>query len=269
VKLIRVNPDKIEIPELRVTARFTEEVWEQFKSSMKEVGQVAPIICCWVDNRLILVDGLHRLIEARQNGATKVDVACFEGTEVDVLTRNLFLDHTRGKTPVSEMILVIKALWKDFNLDSEQIAAKTGMTRDYVEKLQKLSALTPMALASLDQERIGVGHAHALTRIKDPITQETVLHQQELYRWSIKELEEYIDGVLAIQQKREATPRSEVPTEPYKFRCAFCGGMFEAPEVANPTTCRGCSGMMFAAIATAKAEAKAVADVKDKGTPAS
>jgi hypothetical protein len=166
------------------------------------------------------------------------------------------------------MIMVIKALWKDFNLDSEQIAAKTGMTRDYVEKLQKLSELTPMVLASLDEEGIGVGHAHALTRIKDPIVQETVLHQQELYRWAIKELEEYIDGVLAIQQKRKETPGSEAPAEPYKFRCTYCGGEFEAHEVASPTTCRGCSGIMFGAISAARAETEAAAAAKAKEAPA-
>ena len=192
MKLARVKPERIKVPETRVTARFDPEMWEMFQSSVQEVGVVAPIICCQVDDELVLVDGLHRLAEAVRTKAPSIEVAVMPGTMVDVLTKNLFLDHMRGKTPVSDMVPVIAELWKEFNLDSEQIAAKTGMSRDYVEKLQVISELTPAARESLDQGRIGVGHAFALTKIKDPVRQETVLRQQELYKWTVKELEGHI-----------------------------------------------------------------------------
>jgi len=198
MKLRKVKPDLIKVPEVRVTARFDDETWAQFQASIKEMGAVAPIICCLVDEEFVLVDGLHRLIEAQRNGAETVAVAVIEGDMVDVLTKNIFLDHLRGKTPVSEMVDVIEALWKEYGLDSEKIAAKTGMTRDYVEKLQLISELTPLCREALDQGRIGVGHAVALTKIKDPNRQEVVLQQQELYRWSVKELEAHIKETLAL-----------------------------------------------------------------------
>ena len=65
MKLRRVAPDEIVVPSIRVTAQFDEETWEQFKSSIKEVGAIAPIICCEVEQKLVLVDGLHRLVECR------------------------------------------------------------------------------------------------------------------------------------------------------------------------------------------------------------
>jgi len=264
MKLRRVKPDKIKVPETRVTARFDDETWEQFQSSIKEIGAVAPVICCEVEDELILVDGLHRLVEAQKSGATHIDVAIIPGDMVDVLTKNLFLDHMRGKTPPSEMVNVIEVLWKEFNLDSEQIAAKTGMTRDYVEKLQLISQLTPACREALDQGRIVIGHAAALTKIKDPVRQETVLRQQELYHWTVKELEGYIRDVEAIVKEREEAPAPTEPRPPLKLRCAFCGEYYDITEVANPTTCRYCSGTLFAAIATARAEAAAEVAAKDK-----
>ena len=254
MKLRKVKPDTIKIPEVRVTARFDDETWAQFQASIKEIGAVAPIICCMVDEELVLVDGLHRLVEAQRNGAATIDVAVIDGDMVDVLTKNLFLDHMRGKTPPSEMVNVIEALWKEYQLDSEQIAAKTGMTRDYVEKLQLISELTPLCREALDEGRIGVGHAVALTKIKDPVRQETVLQQQQLYRWPVKELEKYIKDVLELVAYKE---QKEVPGEarpPVKVKCIYCGEEYDLFEIATPITCRYCSGIMFASLAQARAE---------------
>jgi len=254
MKLRRVNPDKIKVPETRVTARFDEETWRQFQESIRNVGPVSPVICCEVEGELVLVDGLHRLVEAINNKTGNIDVAVIEGDMVDVLTKNLFLDHMRGKTPVSEMVQVIKALWKEYSLDSEQIAAKTGMTRDYVEKLQLISELTPVCLEALDEGRIGVGHAFALTKIKDPVRQEMVLRQQEMYHWAIKDLESYIIDVNKIVKEAEQTPAEAAQRPPVKIRCAYCRDEFDPAEIAFVATCRGCSGVMFASMAQARRE---------------
>ena len=257
MKLRRVNPSTIKVPEVRVTARFDPEMWELFQGSIKAMGAVAPIICCEVEGELVLVDGLHRLVEARNNGQTKIDVAVIEGDMVEVLTKNIFLDHLRGKTPVSEMVRVIEALWKEYKLDSEQIAAKTGLPRDYVEKLQLISELTPLCRKELDEGRIGVGHAFALTKLKDPVRQETVLQQQLLYRWTVRELEEYIKDVLAIVEKGAQAPLTEVSKQPITIKCFYCHGDFEVTQIANPNTCIECSGVMLASIAQAKRELEA------------
>lgn len=262
MKLIEVKPDKIKIPEVRVTARFDDETWRQFQSSIKQTGAIAPVICCEVDHELILVDGLHRLVEAQKNGEKTVNVAVFPGDMADVLTKNLYLDHMRGKTPVSEMVQVIEVLWKELNLDSEAIASKTGMTRDYIEKLQKLSTLTPLCREALDEGRIGVGHAAALAKIGDPVRQETVLHQQLLYRWTVKDLEEYVKSVEAIVQDQAAKPAEQPEREPWRPKCAFCGEEYDIAMIANPPICKYCSGTLFAAIAQARHEAEAEAAAK-------
>lgn len=265
MKLRRVKPDSIQVPEVRVTARFDDEMWEQFRSSIKEVGAIAPIICIENEQGLFLVDGLHRLVEAKKNGEQLIDVAVMPGDEVDVLTKNLFLDHLRGKPPVSEMIKVIKVLTEEYHLDSEAIGHKTGLTRGRIEQLQELSQLTPFILEELDEGRLTIGKAHILTKIKDPVTQETVARQAMLYpRWTIFELEEYVDGVLGIQAAKAARP-PEAPAEAYMFKCDFCGGEYEAREIANPRVCINCSSEFHSAIIQARREAEAEVRAKDKG----
>lgn len=254
MKLRRINPDKIQVPKVRVTARFDDETWEQFQKSIKEVGAIAPIICCEVDGELVLVDGLHRLVESRRNGATTIDVVVIPGDMVDVLTKNLYLDHMRGKTPASEMVTVIEALWKEYGLDSEKIAERTGLTREYVEKLQVISQLTPKCRAALDEERIRVGHAFALTKIKDPVLQETVLLQLMLYHWGVKELEGYIVTLAETLEQKSQVPSKEERIALARIRCFFCGEEFELGKIANPNTCVGCSHILLASIAEAERE---------------
>ena len=128
--LRRVNPHDIVVPEVRVTAQFDEELYERFKESIKAVGQITPPICYEVKEELVLCDGLHRLQEAINNGEPEISVVVIPGDMVDVLTKNIFLDHLRGKTPVSEMIKVLKTLYEDYHLDPDQIAERTGLKRD-------------------------------------------------------------------------------------------------------------------------------------------
>lgn len=265
MKLRQVSPDKIRIPEVRVTARFDPETWQQFQESMDKVGAITPVICCEVEGELVLVDGLHRLIEAKRTGRTPIDVAVIPGDMVDVLTKNIFLDHLRGKTPVSEMVTVIEALSKEFELDSEKIAEKTGMTRDYVEKLLKVTELTPYCRAALDEERIKVGHAVELARIKDPVRQETILGQLELYHWTVKDLHDFVDQVLALIEPKEEPGGEPTKRKPVKVKCTYCGGEYDVSQVAAPVTCQICSGIMFSAVAQARVEAETDKDHHGEG----
>ena len=251
MELKKVPIDSIKVPEVRVTARFDPELYEQFKASLKNTGQITPIIVYEVEGELVLCDGLHRLIESKENGDTEIYAAIMPGDMADVLTKNIFLDHLRGDTAVTEMISVIKYLDEELKLDSEKISAKTGLTRDYVEDIMKVSKLTPFCLEMLDQGKIKLGHAKALTRVTDPAAQEQYLGQVLMYGWTVKQLLEYIKEYEQVVQ--EPAPESPQPTERVtpKVTCFYCRVEQELSLIANPNTCTACSGIMLRSIAEA------------------
>ena len=266
MKLRRVDPKSIMIPEVRVTARFDEEKLAMFKESIKTTGQITPIICCQVDGNLVLVDGLHRLNEAIQNKVEKIDVAVTDGDMVDVLTKNIFLDHLRGKTPVSEMRKVIEALYKEYSLSIEDIVKRTGLTQDYVEKLLKISELTPMCLEALDEERIGVGQAFELLKAKSPDQQEVFLQMCLADNWKLPKLKEFIKQTLAIAQQREEAPVATERQGPATVGCTFCNEEYPPDQVASVIVCHSCQAIMYEAIALARRESQqAAAGAKSQG----
>ena len=254
MRLRKVKPSEIMVPEVRVTARFDDDTLIQFKKSIADAGQVAPIICSLIDGQFVLVDGLHRLNEALANKRESIDVAVIEGDMVDVLCKNIYLDHLRGKTPVSEMVNVIETLWKEYQLDSEKIAEKTGMSRDYIEKLLLISQLTPLVRAALDEERIKIGHAFALTKIKDPAKQEAAFWIISQNNMGVGEATKWVNDMLKIVEEQAASPSQPTERPPAKIRCAYCGGEFGPFEIGNPNTCRMCGFTMHQALAQARIE---------------
>jgi len=248
VKLIKVKPSQVKVPELRVKARFDQEIWQQFQNSIREAGIISPVIVCQVNEDLVLVDGEHRLVEAINQGCPSVDAVVFEGDMVDVLTKNLFLDHTRGKTPVSEMVKVIGALYTEYNLDSDQIKEKTGLTRDYIEKLVKISLASPSVQLALDEGVIGVGHAFELCRLPYAIQQEEIIAKHQVWRFSVKELHEQIDEVLhAIQELAEAPrPAPEIGPRPAPvYHCEGCKDEVEPRYLRPVMLCPDCFGEVW------------------------
>lgn len=248
MKLIKVKPQQVKIPELRVRARFDQEVWAQFQNSIKEAGIVSPVIVCQINEDLVLVDGEHRLLEAIALELPTIDAVVFEGDMVDVLTKNLFLDHTRGKTPVSEMVKVIGALSKDYNLDPDQIKEKTGLTRDYIEKLVKISLASPSVQLALDEGVIGVGHAFELCRLPYAIQQEEIIAKHQVWRFSVKELHEQIDQVVqAMQELAEAPPiTAETGPRPTPvYHCEGCKDEVEPRYLRPVMLCPNCFGEVW------------------------
>lgn len=231
-----------------MTAQFDPELFEQFKESIKEVGQITPPIVYEVEGELVGCDGLHRTREAIENGAPSIEVAVLSGDMVDVLTKNIFLDHLRGKTPVSHMVRVIKALYQEYNLDPDQIQEKTGLTRNYIEKLIQISQASPVVQQALDEGTIGVGHAFELSRLPYALQQEEVIAKHQVWRFTIKELHDQIDQVLKEMQliAEEGAPTAVTEPRPIaKYHCEGCKDEVEPRYLRPVMLCPNCFGEVW------------------------
>jgi len=261
--LRRVNPHDIVVPEVRVTAQFDEELYERFKESIKAVGQITPPICYEVKEELVLCDGLHRLQEAINNGEPEISVVVIPGDMVDVLTKNIFLDHLRGKTPVSEMIKVLKTLYEDYHLDPDQIAERTGLKRDYIEKVLTISTASPSVQQALDQGIIGVGHAAELARLPYALQQDELIAKHQVWRFTIKELHEQIDNVLReMKALKDAPPPIEAtqPPAPRQYLCEGCHNPVEPRYLRPVMLCPDCFGGVWRLGKAAKEPEKEVSE---------
>lgn len=260
MKLRRVDPKSIRVPEVRVSARFDPELYQQFQESIRAIGQITPPICYEVEGELVLCDGLHRLEEAIAGAETSVAVAVIPGDMVDVLTKNLMLDHLRGKHAVADMVKVIGALETDFGLDSDKIKERTGLGRDYIERLIKISQASPTVLQALDDGIIGVGHAFEVARLPHAIQQDEVVAKLAVFKFTVAQLHEQVDMVLGEMDKMKHAPppagdREERP--PPRYICEGCKGEVDPRYLRPVILCPECFGGVWRLSKTAELAAAA------------
>mgnify|MGYP001558440119 CR=1 FL=1 len=271
MKLRRVAPNKIFWPEVRVTAQFDPDLYEMFKKSIQVEGQLAPIICSEVDpgeldsnganaewlstylmpngKVVVGVDGLHRCQEAIKKRESAIDVAMIEGGMVDVFTRNIFLDHLRGKTPVSQMRRVIDHLAQEYKLDSETIATKTGLTRDYVEGIMEINELTPYCLEALDEGRLKLGHCRHLTKLRDPVKQDVIAADAITFNRSVEYVKDTVRMALESAGPEVASPPPVVQHETAKVKCGVCADDYLPGDLRMIPLCPACFSATFQLIA--------------------
>lgn len=231
------------IPDVRVTAFYDEETLSLLKQSLNTAGTINPIIVVETEKGFEVVDGLHRWEEARNRGDKTIDAVVYQGGPAESLMLNLILNKLRGKTRASEMVQVIGKLYKEHGLGSEDIQGRTGLTRDYIERLMKISEAAPSVLESLDAERIGVGHAYQLSRLPTMIQQDTVMATTQVWKFTVQELKEQVDAILReMDMLRDQTvpPPERKPIEPRKFHCEGCQDEAEAKDLRPVMLCVGC-----------------------------
>ncbi|MBU2060066.1 MAG: ParB/RepB/Spo0J family partition protein [Gammaproteobacteria bacterium] len=248
MQLRKVDPRKIKVPEVRVTSQFDEDTRQQFEAAVREWGIETPILCFEVEGELVLVDGKNRLDEVIAQGTPSVDVVVREGDMVQVLTRNIFLDHLRGRHNVSDMIRVIRSLSEDYHLDSVKIEEQTKLTRDYIERLLKISTASPEVLKALDRGIIGVGAAYEISRLPHPVQQEEMVAKQQTFGFKVGELRQFIDNVLAEMKGIEEQTPPSVPIEPRPaptYHCEGCNRDTQPRYLRPVMLCPDCFGAVW------------------------
>lgn len=246
MKLKKIDPQRVKVPEVRVTAAYDEDLQKLLHDSLEAMGQVQPIVVTQSGEDYIVVDGLHRLQEAISKGATQIDAVVYEGDAKDALLKNLVLNRVRGKTKASEMVNVIASLFNDYEMDIDGLRDKTGLSRDYIEKLLKISLASPSVREALDQEVIGVGHAYEISRLPSHIAQDEVMAKYQVWRWTVKELRDQVDQVLSLIDQATAPQVEPEPPPPSKYYCEVCRTEATLRYLRAVLLCPDCFGAVWA-----------------------
>ena len=248
MKLRQVPLEQCHVPKVRVTAVYDEEQAALLRSSLEAMGTVQPIVVIQNADGYEVVDGLHRVEEARRRGETTISAVIREGTATEALLQNLVLNRVRGKVKASEMVAVIGSLWKDHGLASDQIGEKTGLGRDYIEKLQTISQASQGVREMLDREIIGVGHAYEVARLPTHIQQDEVCAKYQVYRFTVKELHGFVEDVLKAMAEIKEGEKVAVPAAPLappKYYCEGCKKEVEPRYLRPVQVCPDCFGEVW------------------------
>lgn len=155
-RLEYIDPAKLEVPEVRITSVFDQDVHEMFAEDIKKQGVDQALLIAKEGDHLWVVDGKNRREQALLDGMKKVPCLVRDMSLVDALLRNLVLNRLRGKTKASEEVLVMRELEKKYRYGIDKIVEKTGYTRDRVEMLMQIGGVTQEVWEALDEGKIAI-----------------------------------------------------------------------------------------------------------------
>lgn len=244
MNLVELDPRVILWPEIRVTAYYQEGQEEMLKANLAVMGQRQPIVVVKMGDTYIGTDGLHRCQASIERGDDTIPCVVTEGDERDALLNNLVLNSLRGRTKASEQVAVMGELFDSMGVTREELSRRTGHPRAWVDMMLAVSQAAPVVRSFLDQEMITLGHAYAISKVKDPLLQEQVCMWQLVNRVSVKDLEHYIRTVVNPQPASEPPAQPPPTVVPRAEPCAFCRLLADSASISHVTVCASCARLL-------------------------
>ncbi|MEO0277757.1 MAG: ParB/RepB/Spo0J family partition protein [candidate division WOR-3 bacterium] len=237
-----IDVTKIIVPEVRITSSIEPEVLEAFKSSIKAVGVIEPIIVIPSDDKYMLVDGFHRLQEVRNAGLKKIKAVILPGRIEDVYLANIATNTLRGKIKHTEVAAVINYLYNNLKIPMETIAEKTGYKLDDVDFYIRLANVDQEILEALDKGKIKLGHVKELMRLKDKTKRLKLLTQILSFDITVKDTKDIVDQIIELEKQglQKQEEKDNIIVKPATGICAACNQEYEVKFLRGFILCPNC-----------------------------
>ena len=166
----------------------------QMASSLREYGQISPVVVCRLDGRLVLVDGFKRLRAARSlKDFTHLSARLLETDSQGAKAAIFQLNRVAGKPVELEEAWIIHSLVHQDRMTQADVAKLFGRHKSWVNRrLALLQRLCDGALESLKLGLITPTQARHLTRLPRG-NQTAVLAAASQESLTSRELSEVVD----------------------------------------------------------------------------
>jgi len=223
-KVVMVPIDQILIPEERVTSVLDDEILNELRESIKQHGILQPLQLAKVGDKLVLIDGLHRLMVAKELGIREVPAIVTEMDERELLITNLIVNRQRGKSNPADEARVLKKLVDEYGMDLYEAAAKLGMSRTTADRYYRIATkCTQKVLDYLGRGLLTVGCAYWLSFIDDINKQNELADYAVQYQYTVEQC-----------KAAAASVSAEIPVESVKFIVTPTGEVKPKPIPVYP-----------------------------------
>lgn len=256
-KIEYIDTSKIDVPSVRITSEFEPDIEEMFGNDIEREGIEQPLLVAKEGEQIWLIDGLHRLQQAKLKDIRKVPCVIREMDLTAIQMRNLMSNRLRGKTKVTEEIKLLKDLFENRGVSIEELVTKTVMRRERVEQLLKVSTVHPDILKALEDEKIALCTAYQLSQLPDEDSQQRMLMIVQQYNLKCCDVKDAVIETKRIIAEKNGTPLPPdvpLPIEDPKVQCHLCKEMVDVREASSPIICRECYGIIVTTILEAKKE---------------
>ncbi len=188
--------------------QFDEDSLTELSDSIKLYGIIQPIIVCKRDSHYEIIAGERRWRAAKMAGLKEVPVIVKDYTEREIAEISLVENLQRDDLNPIEEAKAYERLIQEYQLRQEDVAERVSKSRTVITNSLRLLKLSDKVQTMLMQGLITTGHAKVLLSVVSKEMQDEIADHIIDEKLSVRELENYIKGMMA-PKKKEAVPKKQ------------------------------------------------------------
>jgi len=250
---LRIPVDKVVIPEVRVSAKFTPEQEAFFKASIEKLGVIhEPVVRKLPSGKYEIIAGAHRFKELVKRGMKEIECKVVEVDDKTSIAMNVTENLARGTYDPIEVSKQLKR-YLDLGGDIKELAKMTGHTVDWVKKYVSLQELPIEFQRGLSQGILKMGHIEEAFKLKGENEIYQALATAMHLKWPIEVLRNYVANRLAQLEAYEAMRKASIEPPPkpepspelgYFGKCMCCKRTVKTSELRLPSVCLECYALL-------------------------
>lgn len=182
-------------------------------ASLREFGQLSPVVCCRREEVVCLLDGYQRLGAARQINLAGLSVLFLEVDDRQAKAAMYRLNQGTRRIHVLEEAWIIQALVREDGLSQSEVAELLGRHKTWVcRRLALLEKLAPQARQDLQLGLLSVTAARELLRLPHG-NQLELLECMRRESLATGEIREVVDLLLACSTREQKDYVLEKPRQ--------------------------------------------------------
>ena len=187
-RILSIPVDKITRNKDQPRQVFFNESLESMASSIKENGQLAPIIVRKGKDGYELIAGERRWRAMQSIRADMIDAIVMDVTDKESALIAIVENVQREQLNAIEEAEALNKLNIEYNMTHDDIAKYTGKSRSHITNILRLNTLTQYVKSRLADGSIEMGHARAVLPL-DTTLQESIIKQAISRKLSVRAVE--------------------------------------------------------------------------------
>ena len=199
-RVLSIPVDKITRNKDQPRQVFFNESLESMASSIKENGQLAPIIVRKGKDGYELIAGERRWRAMQSIKEDMIDAIVMDATDKESALIAIVENVQREQLNAIEEAEALHKLNTEYDMTHDDIAKHTGKSRSHITNILRLNALAQYVKSKLADGSIEMGHARAVLAL-DATLQESIIKQAISRKLSVRAIESLVRNFKAKPAK--------------------------------------------------------------------
>ncbi len=230
--VIEITLDKIKPNPYQPRYVFEDKKIEELSLSIKEHGVFQPIIVKRVGDDYVIISGERRYRASIRAGLKTIPAIVRDYEKSKMVELAIVENLQREDLTPAEEAYGYQALMKELGYNQTELAKKVGKSRSYITNALGILNLPEDVLKLCDKKKLSMGHARALSKLKDK--DKIIMLAKEIVEkgLSVREVEDMLKCEPKKNQLKRKTRKRLVEYKTYErvFKMKFKGSKMKVND---------------------------------------